>query len=102
MDFDTPGGGWIWLSVTGVSTSKRKETGQKRKRHCFSVVQTTFLEVQLKDGNLDRPEGRQEVDDDLTKQTKEPVHVDRILTKFRNHKIKKKRGGGRGGGWFLK
>jgi hypothetical protein len=38
-------------SVTANSgnTSKTKETGQKRKRYYFSVVQTTFLEGQLKD-----------------------------------------------------
>jgi len=46
----------------------------------------------LKDGNLDSPEGRQKVTDDLTKETKEDVHVDRIHTWFRNHKNKKKGG----------
>ena len=40
-------------------TSKTKVTGEKRKRHCFSDVHTTFLEVQLEKGNLDRPEVRQ-------------------------------------------
>ena len=41
------------VTANSVNTSKTKEIGQKRKRYCFSVVQTTFLEVQLKDGNLD-------------------------------------------------
>jgi hypothetical protein len=62
----------------------------------FSDVQTTFLEVQLEKGNLDRPEGRQKVPDDFTKDTKEHVPVERIHTWFRNHKSKRK-GGGKGG-----
>jgi len=57
------------VTPNSANTSKTKVTGQKRKRHCFTDVQTTFLEVQLKDGNLDRPEGRQKLGDDLTKQT---------------------------------
>jgi hypothetical protein len=71
-------------------------TRQKWKRYCFIDVQTTFLEVQLEKGNLDRPEGRQKIADDLTKETKEYVPVERIHTWFRNHKNKTK-GGGEGG-----
>jgi hypothetical protein len=76
------------VTTNSVNTSKTTVTGQKRKRHGFSDVQTTFLEVQLKDGNLDNPEGGQKVDDDLAKQTNEPFHVDRANTWFRNHKSK--------------
>jgi hypothetical protein len=86
-----------------VNTSKSKVTGQKRKRHCFSDVHTTFLEVQLEKGNLDRPEGRQEVVHHFTKDTKDHVPVERIHKWFRNHKSKNSEGGRRrGGGWFLK
>ena len=79
--------------MTEISSSV---TGRKRRSYCFSDVQTTFLEVQLEKGNLDRPEGRQKVPDDFTKDTKEHVPVERIHTWFRNHKSKRK-GGGKGG-----
>ena len=46
------------LCPNSGNTSKTKETGQKRKRYCFSDVQTTFLEAQLKDGTMDSPEDR--------------------------------------------
>ena len=87
-------------SVTANSgnTSKTKETGQKRKRYYFSVVQTTFLEAQLKDNKLDTPEDRQKVAAVFTKETKETFDVERIHTWFRNHKNKNKRGGGEGEG----
>jgi hypothetical protein len=55
------------VTANSANTSKTKEIGQKRKRYCFSVVQTTFLEAQLKDGKLDRPEDRQKVADVFTK-----------------------------------
>jgi hypothetical protein len=78
-------------------TSKTKVTGEKRKRHCFSPVLSSFLEVELIKDNLDSQEGRQKVTDDFTKETKEHFDVDRIHTWFRNHKSKKKGGGGKGG-----
>ena len=76
--------------------SKSKVTGQKRKRYSFSVVQTSFLEVEFTKRNLHSKEVRQKVADDFTKETKEHFDVDRIHTWFRNHKNKKK-GGGEGG-----
>ncbi len=73
MDFGTPGGGWMCLSVSGEchstnicgpsvtgnsgNTSKTKETVQKRKRYYFSAVQTTFLEAQLKDNKHQQEAG---------------------------------------------
>ncbi len=80
--------------MTEISSSV---TGRKRRSYCFSDVQTTFLEVQLEKGNLERPEGRQKVGDDLTTETKDHVPVERIHTWFRNHKSKKK-GEGKGEG----
>ena len=62
-----------------ANTSKSKVTGQKRKRYCFSDVQTTFIEVQVEKGNLDRPEGRQKVADDFTKDTKKHFPVEIII-----------------------
>ncbi len=67
----------------------------------FTDVQTTFFEVQLEKGNLDRPEGRQKDTDDLTKETKDHVPVERIHTWFRNQ-MNKKKGGGKGGRVVLK
>ncbi len=67
------------------------ETGQKRKRYSFSVVQTTFLEAQLKDNKLVTPEDRQKV---VAVFTKETFDVERIHTWFRNHKKKNKGGFG--------
>ena len=81
---DTPS-----VTVNSANTSKTKVTGQKRKRYCFSVVQSRFLEVECMKGNLNRKEGRQKVADDFTKETKEHFDVDRIHTWFRNHKNKK-------------
>ncbi len=101
MDFSTPGGVVFalvsqWCVVQGggheintdtpsvtvniPNTSKRKERRQDRRGSDTASVlyRLPFVEVQLKVGNVDRPEGRQKVVDDLTKQTKEPVHVDRI------------------------
>ena len=84
-------GGAPSVTVNSGNTSKTKETGQKRKRYCFSVVQTTFLETQLKDNKLDTPEDRKKVADVFTKETKETFDVERIHTWFRNHKSKKRR-----------
>jgi len=105
--FRDSGGGWICLSVTGVchtpsvtsnsgNTSKTKETGQKRNRYCFSVVQTTFLETQLKDNKLDTLETTQKVAAVFTKETKETFDLERIQTWFRTNKKKNKGGGEEG------
>ncbi len=98
MDFGTPGGVGFVLVSPGCVTA---QTFVEIERYCFSDVQTTFLEAQLKDNKLDTPEDRQKVAAVFIKETKETFDVERIHTWFRNHK-KKNKGGVRGGGWFVK
>ena len=84
----------VTAAVTGNSTntSKKKVTGEKRKRYTFTTSQTCYLQVQLDNRLLDTPEGRQNVAVVFTKESGQHCDVGKINTWVRNHK--KRKGGG--------
>ena len=95
------GGGWTCLSVTEVHvtvchaernttndtvtgnsgrTTKSKVVGEKRKRFCYTVTQTVYLEQAFGKGHLNIKDSRQKVADVFTKDTGEKFDPHRIKT----------------------
>jgi hypothetical protein len=60
---------------------------REMKKYTFIVTQTSFLQVEFGNGDLNTKEGRQKCDV-FTKESRENFDVDRIHTWFRNDKSK--------------